>query len=141
MLDFLCIVTPGVLCMTIFSTYQDIFLACLFCAAGLFFVLILDNSGRRRRADGCPGYAKTPLLEIHVARRRSFITVFRAYTILAAVIAILGVDFQEIFPRRFRKRENYGVGLMDVGIGGFMVANGIVCRETRPDFENSRYVQ
>ncbi|KAK2156607.1 hypothetical protein LSH36_209g05026 [Paralvinella palmiformis] len=135
LLDFLCIVVPGVVCMTIFSTYQDLFLASLFCSAGIFLFLIIDNGARRRRAPNRAEDEQVPLLEVYLPRRRQFVTHFRAYTLLAAVIAILGVDFYQIFPRRFRKREKYGVGLMDVGIGGFMVANGIVCKETRADFK------
>ena len=46
------------------------------------------------------------------------------------VIAILAVDFH-IFPRRLAKVETYGNGLMDVGIGCFMICHGMVSREAR----------
>jgi len=48
----------------------------------------------------------------------------RSLLLLVTAIAILAVDFK-IYPRRFAKTENYGTGLMDIGVGGFIVSNGI----------------
>ena len=59
-----------------------------------------------------------------------FITAMRTYTNLITAIAILAVDFP-VFPRRFAKTETYGTGLMDVGVGLFMLAHGITCPEAR----------
>ena len=38
---------------------------------------------------------------------------------------ILAVDFPA-FPRRYAKAETYGSGLMDVGVGGIILAMGLV---------------
>ena len=59
-----------------------------------------------------------------------FVTATRTYTNLLTAIAILAVDFS-IFPRRFAKTETYGTGLMDIGVGLFVLAHGITSPEAR----------
>nr|CAB3264870.1 phosphatidylinositol-glycan biosynthesis class W protein-like [Phallusia mammillata] len=59
-----------------------------------------------------------------------FVTTFRAFVNIASCICILAVDF-DIFPRRFAKVETYGVSVMDLGVGGFVVANALVSPEAR----------
>eukprot|EP00983_Pelagomonas_calceolata_P080053 1154968-Pelagomonas_calceolata.AAC.8 len=39
--------------------------------------------------------------------------------------------FFRAFPRRYAKTEMYGTGLMDMGVGGMMVAGGMVSRTTK----------
>nr|XP_039249621.1 LOW QUALITY PROTEIN: phosphatidylinositol-glycan biosynthesis class W protein-like [Styela clava] len=58
------------------------------------------------------------------------LSLFRGMTYVISCIAILAVDFH-IFPRRFAKAEVYGTGLMDTGVGFFIVSNGIVSPEAR----------
>eukprot|EP00899_Mesostigma_viride_P025936 jgi/Mesvir1/6527/Mv16791-RA.1 len=60
----------------------------------------------------------------------SFLSSYRATLMLYTCVAILGVDFP-VFPRRFAKVEGYGYGLMDVGVGSFVLANAVVSREAR----------
>ena len=60
------------------------------------------------------------------------------------MLAILAVDFP-VFPRRFAKTETYGVGLMDVGVGLFVTANGSISPEARSalsrDLQRQWYVR
>lgn len=65
-----------------------------------------------------------------VSGKRPFITNFRAFVNVAAAISILAVDFT-IFPRRFCKAETFGTGLMDIGVGSFVISNAIVSAEAR----------
>lgn len=58
-------------------------------------------------------------------KKPSFLTNYRAGMNLATAICILAVDFS-VFPRRFAKTETYGYSLMDVGVGSFVIANGLV---------------
>jgi phosphatidylinositol glycan class W len=64
--------------------------------------------------------------------RQPFICNFRAYVLVATAVSILAVDFH-IFPRRFAKAETYGTGIMDVGVGAFVVSNAIVSPEATRD--------
>jgi phosphatidylinositol glycan class W len=45
-------------------------------------------------------------------------------------MAILAVDFQ-IFPRRFAKTETFGVSVMDIGVGTFIVSSAITSKYAR----------
>ena len=66
--------------------------------------------------------------------RFPYITVMRTFVNLFTAIAILAVDFP-IYPRRLAKAETYGSGLMDVGVGAFLMAHGLTspeARESRP---------
>merc|ERR1711915_70822 len=54
-------------------------------------------------------------LSVSAPRRAVFITNFRASMLLVTTICILAVDFPA-FPRRFAKTENFGYGLIVLGL-------------------------
>ena len=60
-------------------------------------------------------------------------TRLRAGALLLTGVAILAVDFNA-FPRRFAKTETFGTGLMDVGVGVFVVVNALVSPLARSGF-------
>ncbi|KAL5791450.1 hypothetical protein ACOSP7_000044 [Xanthoceras sorbifolium] len=61
---------------------------------------------------------------------RTIISSYRVTTMIMTCLCILAVDFR-IFPRENAKTETYGTGLMDLGVGSFVVANAIVSRQAR----------
>lgn len=124
LVDFITVVVPFVLCVTIFSdrhvVVSQIFLLghfiCVACCCIVYRPVF-------SRENGC-----TLLASLLVTSRRSFVTNFRAIVNLLTAICILAVDFK-VFPRRFAKTETFGYGLMDTGVGLFVVANAIVAPE------------
>eukprot|EP00347_Sterkiella_histriomuscorum_P017350 403349721 len=61
----------------------------------------------------------------------NFISTYRSLIIIATALAILQIDFPMIYDRRFCKTEDYGVSLMDVGVGAVMFATGLSARKVR----------
>lgn len=118
------IVVPIILLCTVLSDHMflPIFLACFVC------ILVISYYMSKPSADSLY-WIKYDFKEIQSVpikdHRRSFITCFRSTVNMTTVMCILAVDFH-IFPRRFAKAESYGFGLMDVGVGLFIMANSIV---------------
>ncbi|KAI8802924.1 GPI-anchored wall transfer protein [Cladochytrium replicatum] len=57
--------------------------------------------------------------------RLVYLVAFRGMLQYITILAILAVDFH-VFPRRYAKTENYGVSIMDAGVGSFIFSMGIV---------------
>lgn len=70
-----------------------------------------------------------PFIQIPV-KKPQFMTIARSVVNLISVICILAVDFK-CFPRSLAKTETYGFGLMDTGVGLFVLINGCVSQEAR----------
>ena len=62
-----------------------------------------------------------------VGASRPYLSAYRATMTLTTAVAILACDFPA-FPRRLGKTETFGVSLMDVGAGSFVLANALVSR-------------
>jgi hypothetical protein len=69
------------------------------------------------------------------------ISYLRSGLFILTAICILAVDFV-IFPRSNAKTEEYGTGLMDIGVGGFLFSNALVHPLTRipkkPNFDTQK---
>ena len=67
---------------------------------------------------------------VNLNEKKTFVTYFRSVMLLCTAIGILAVDFP-VYPRRLAKTETYGFGLMDIGVGFYIVANAIISPEAR----------
>jgi phosphatidylinositol glycan class W len=105
------------------------------CFAAVLFVWLLLVA--RRCVRGHNGAEKSrrriaaALAALAEPRRKRFVSAFRGGLMLLTCASILAVDFRA-FPRRLAKAENYGQGLMDVGVGAFVFAAGLVLRPAAP---------
>ena len=125
LLDFYSLVLPSVLVCTVLADYT-----LQVCILGLTasVTIAAHSIWRAPRGLGSVGdirYTPTTL---------PFVTATRTLTNLVTAIAILAVDFP-IFPRRFAKTETYGTGLMDTGVGMFVVIHGLTSPEARGKFD------
>lgn len=123
-LDFCVLILPLVLSCTILSSVlQQVIVSVALIVAALFCYI---RTSARHPVQTGPSF-----LQSHIqARRVPFVTTFRVLVNVKTAISILAVDFS-VFPRRYAKTETYGTGVMDVGVGAFVFANGLVCPEAR----------
>ena len=127
MLDFSVLVLPGILLFTVLADHAHIICLLSLALIGALTTYSIWSAPKQPRVHlGSIPYLFPSL---------PFITALRTYTNLFTAIAILAVDFT-IFPRRYAKAETYGTGLMDIGVGLFVVAHGITSPEARGHSDN-----
>lgn len=125
-LDFCVLIVPLVVSCTILSSIlQQVVISIALAISALFYYI------------NCYASAQHPIKNLHSflqshiqVQKVPFVTTFRVLVNIKTAISILAVDFS-VFPRRYAKTETYGTGVMDVGVGAFVFANGLVCPEAR----------
>jgi len=115
--DYLTVVLPVLLVFTVLAEWAYT------CAISLIILISVHIMFKRSQSHLKSGLSQSPSL-------RADISSYRVSVVLVTCLCILAVDFK-IFPRRYAKAETYGSGIMDLGVGSFVVANALVSRQAR----------
>ena len=128
MMDVACLCLPFLLSCTLMYQY---YLVVLVTMITIILTSILwqykqsfnfrQHSAYRKRID---------VNNLNIDCQLRFISYYRIAVNVCTAVAILAVDFN-IFPRALAKAETYGHGLMDIGVGCFVMAAAIVAPEAR----------
>ncbi|KAH9318119.1 hypothetical protein KI387_019888, partial [Taxus chinensis] len=120
-IDFLFVVLPVLSFLTILADWTYVFTVCLVLLAlfRIFFTRFWPHSGILFQTES-----------VNVLYWRKSLSSSRFIMMLLTSLSIMAVDFK-IFPRRYAKTETYGTGLMDLGVGSFVVVNAMVQRQAR----------
>lgn len=132
--EFVIQIFTQILTMTAVPMYTIQISSCLFLASITIMVWqIITNRGKYSAWDTPEPltFRLVPPNSTHYP----FITTARVVVFISTAICILAVDFP-IYPRRFAKAETYGFGLMDIGVGAFVLSNAVVAREARSSAHN-----
>ena len=124
LLDYSTIIVPGVLVFTILADYT-LYVLGFIITASVLVALVHFSSSNASISSRFKNLSK-----LMYPTRLPCVTLTRTFVTLITAIAILAVDFQ-IYPRRLAKAETFGTGLMDVGVGAFIMSHGITAPEAR----------
>lgn len=118
--DFVCIILPILLIFTVLAEWAN---ECAICLVLLLFLLISAKISPASNSFSTEGVQSASSL-------RTSISSYRVSVMIVTCLCILAVDFK-IFARRYAKTETYGTGLMDLGVGSFVLANAFVSKQAR----------
>ncbi|TFK52782.1 GWT1-domain-containing protein [Heliocybe sulcata] len=127
--EWLTLVAPLLLSVTLFADTPGVLIFSLLFPSGLLLLI-----PRRESGTPLPSPLDTsPKLEFPTASSTApviigqlpAVSIYRSHMMLMTILSILAVDFP-IFPRSLAKCETYGVSLMDLGVGSFVFAQGLV---------------
>ncbi|KAL3958696.1 hypothetical protein ACCO45_006858 [Purpureocillium lilacinum] len=124
--DFGLNVGAFLLATTLYSSTPILLNILLVAPIALIYMLPL-NTGARRKKPKVPPAAESRggPKQLSPLPMKPFLTTYRGCMMVATCVAILAVDFR-LFPRRFAKVETWGTSLMDMGVGSFVFASGVV---------------
>ncbi|XP_043094286.1 phosphatidylinositol-glycan biosynthesis class W protein [Puntigrus tetrazona] len=129
LLDFTALIAPLVLSCTALSDILHFVIMGI--AVVDLVVLYLVYKNRKRPSQGSLHGTIDRFVQSRVESDVvPFVTVFRVLVNVKTAISILAVDFS-VYPRRYAKTETYGTGVMDFGVGAYVMANALVCPEAR----------
>ena len=138
MCDFILLVLPIIAVTTVLSSHTDAVLTALLC---VIFGILACNEMLNNISQWKPPHQRNKemilLLNVKTPERMAFITNYRALINITSCVCILAVDFV-VFPRRYCKVETYGTGLMDVGVGAYVMCNAIVSPATKAGYIGHR---
>ncbi|KAG1931654.1 phosphatidylinositol-glycan biosynthesis class W protein [Pimephales promelas] len=126
LLDFTSLIMPLVLSCTALSDILHFVIVGIAVVDSVVLYLVYKNGKRGSFSDTMDKFVKSRVESNQVP----FVTVFRVLVNVKTAISILAVDFS-VFPRRYAKTETYGTGVMDFGVGAYVIANALVCPEAR----------
>ncbi|TKR67244.1 hypothetical protein L596_023427 [Steinernema carpocapsae] len=120
-LDFLLLVTPMLLSLTLMSSFVIPLVVSLFGFIILLLVLFLREYYRSK---GRPSVQEVINTDISPKLGpTTFFSQIRSMLMIFTCLAILAVDFH-VFPRRFAKTETFGLSVMDIGTAAFVFVMG-----------------
>ncbi|VDK86167.1 unnamed protein product [Onchocerca ochengi] len=143
-LDFLFIVLPVTLSLTLLSDHLSVIL--------LFQLVALLSLITFSLCEYCFIAREKPSLRQIFSQMiddqhspTKFITYMRSMSLIATAISILSVDF-DVFPRRFAKTYTYGRSVMDLGTATFVYCFAVVdvfkdfpCRDRFPSLQKRHF--
>ena len=116
------------LATTLYSSSPVLLNLLLVAPIALLYMLPPNTGSRRKRPRVPPPPASEPGAgpkQLSGLPTKPFLTAYRGCMMVSTCVAILAVDFR-LFPRRFAKVETWGTSLMDLGVGSFVFASGVV---------------
>jgi len=131
--EFVLLGLPVLLCLTCCSEQWHLVLVA---TAGVAISLsvaarrICTTRGRGGARTVNQSFLHSPVSDGEGSQVLAYVTNYRASMLYVTSLCILAVDFP-VYPRRFAKAENFGFGLMDIGVGSFVFSGGLVALEAR----------
>jgi phosphatidylinositol glycan class W len=131
LLNYFLLVFPLLVLFTYVAHYNIIleYLIFLISLSTILFFLIRSKTTSRNN--------KIPTNAADNKGHLFYLTYFRITLLLCTVISILAVDFP-IFPRYFCKAENFGLGLMDLGVGSYISSHALTSQHAKINANNAQ---